>query len=83
LTGAWNELTSRSPVEALRRVRTHRSLAPLGEMAGLTRVAIDVQDYVTGLPANRAVVCDRGRVLAGLSVLALETQTETGAASVV
>jgi glutathione synthase/RimK-type ligase-like ATP-grasp enzyme len=45
--------------------------------------AIVVQEYIEGRPANRAVVCRRGRVLAGLSVEALQTSGPTGPASVV
>jgi hypothetical protein len=45
--------------------------------------AIVVQEYIEGRPANRAVVCRRGRVLAGLSVEALKTSGPAGPASVV
>jgi len=44
---------------------------------------IAVQAYVAGRPANRAVLCRDGRVLAGLSVEAIETVHATGPASVV
>ncbi|MEA2911107.1 MAG: hypothetical protein QOJ15_3188, partial [Bradyrhizobium sp.] len=37
------------------------------------RPAISLQEYIVGRPANRAVVCHRGEVLAGLSVEALQT----------
>ena len=47
------------------------------------RSAITVQDYIEGRPANRAVVCDRGQVLAGLSVEVLQTSQSTGPATVV
>ncbi|MGA2552075.1 MAG: ATP-grasp domain-containing protein [Burkholderiaceae bacterium] len=42
-----------------------------------------VQEFISGFPANRAVACWRGKVLAGISVLALETQHSTGPATVV
>jgi glutathione synthase/RimK-type ligase-like ATP-grasp enzyme len=45
--------------------------------------SITVQAYVEGRPANRAVLCRNGKVLAGLSVEALETSTATGPATVV
>lgn len=45
--------------------------------------SISVQQYIAGRPANRAAVCDRGRVLAGLSVEVLETTSATGPATVV
>jgi hypothetical protein len=42
-----------------------------------------LQEYVSGRPANRAVVCWKGEVLAGISVEALQTSYEFGPASVV
>jgi glutathione synthase/RimK-type ligase-like ATP-grasp enzyme len=45
--------------------------------------AIILQEYIEGRPANRAVVCRQGRVLAGLSVEALQTRGPTHPASVV
>lgn len=44
---------------------------------------ITVQRYITGTPANRAVACWQGQVLAGISVEAIHTQHLTGPASVV
>lgn len=48
-----------------------------------TRPALELQALVAGRPANRAVLCQDGDVLGGISVLALETTSETGPASVV
>ena len=44
---------------------------------------VTVQDFVAGTPANRAVACWKGRVLAGTSVEAVHTQGATGPATVV
>jgi len=44
---------------------------------------VSVQAHVAGVPANRAVACRQGQVLAGTSVLALHTQHATGPATVV
>jgi glutathione synthase/RimK-type ligase-like ATP-grasp enzyme len=44
---------------------------------------VSVQRFVGGVPANRAVVCWQGQVLAGLSVEALQTSGATGFATVV
>jgi hypothetical protein len=44
---------------------------------------ITVQDFIHGAPANRAVACWQGRVLAGISVEAIRTQHPTGPATVV
>ena len=83
LRSAWLDLTTRTPLQLVRGLRHHHSLAPVKELLGLRQVAIDVQDFVPGVPANRALVCDRGRVVAGLSATALETVSATGAATVV
>lgn len=47
------------------------------------RPVLTVQALVPGRPANRAVVCWQGEVLAGISVVALQTRTPTGPATVV
>ncbi len=39
---------------------------------------ISIQSYVSGRPANRAVVCWQGRILAGISVEAIETASQFG-----
>ncbi len=43
----------------------------------------DLQDFVAGHPANRAVIAERGRVLAGLSVEVLHAASATAPATVV
>lgn len=47
------------------------------------RPTIQLQAAVAGRPANRAVLCKDGEVLAGISVVAVETTSQTGPASVV
>ncbi len=42
-----------------------------------------VQEYIRGNPANRAVACYKGEVIAGLSVTAHETHGLTGRAKIV
>src|SRR5208283_1453997 len=59
------------------------SLRPLGYRRNDGSPVISLQHYVRGVPANRATVCWQGEVLAGLSVEAVETNTETGFATVV
>jgi hypothetical protein len=39
---------------------------------------LSIQQYVSGRPANRAVVCWQGRILAGISVEAVETDSQFG-----
>ena len=44
---------------------------------------ICVQQFIEGRPANRALVCSNGKVLAGINVEVIQSQSEFGAASVV
>ena len=47
------------------------------------RRTVTLQEFIPGTPANRAVACWQGRVLAGISVEATRTQHPTGPATVV
>jgi glutathione synthase/RimK-type ligase-like ATP-grasp enzyme len=47
------------------------------------RRTTSLQQYIQGRPCNRAVVCWKGKVLAGISVEAVEVMHEHGPASVV
>jgi hypothetical protein len=47
------------------------------------RRTISLQQYIPGRPSNRAVVCWKGKVLAGISVEAVEVKHKYGPASVV
>jgi hypothetical protein len=53
-------------------------------MAGLRRERplIHLQTEIHGMPANRTVICKDGKVLGGLSLVALQTSSSTGPASV-
>ncbi|HUR40025.1 MAG TPA: ATP-grasp domain-containing protein [Verrucomicrobiae bacterium] len=59
-----------------------RDLSHLKQWWG-PRPALTMQRLVAGVPANRAIACWRGEVLAGISVVALQTRSTTGPASVV
>jgi len=39
---------------------------------------LSIQDHIRGRPANRAVVCWQGKVLAGVNIEAIETDSEFG-----
>ena len=69
-------------VAALKKALRKLDLSYLGEVHH-DRPAISLQQHIAGQPANRAVVCHRGQVLAGLSVEALQTMDATGPATVV
>jgi glutathione synthase/RimK-type ligase-like ATP-grasp enzyme len=47
------------------------------------RRTISLQQYIPGRPSNRAVICWKGKVLAGISVEAVEVTQESGPASIV
>jgi glutathione synthase/RimK-type ligase-like ATP-grasp enzyme len=47
------------------------------------RRTISLQEYIVGRPGNRAVICWKGKVLAGISVEAVEVTYEHGPASVI
>jgi hypothetical protein len=72
-----------SIVNAARRTLLDRDPALLLRALKGARRAVTLQKFVPGRPANRAVACWHGRVLAGISVEALETQHPTGPATVV
>src|SRR5262249_39591819 len=76
---SWQSMAQR-PVKS-RRFGPFRQWRNQWRSAAKPRMIL--QAYVEGRPANRAVVCWRGEVLAGLSVEALQTMSETGPATVV
>lgn len=55
----------------------------LGRFMLPLRRTISLQEYIVGRPSNRAVVCWKGEVLAGISVEAVEVTYDHGPASVV
>jgi glutathione synthase/RimK-type ligase-like ATP-grasp enzyme len=58
-----------------------KALAPL--MSPPLRRTISLQQFIPGRPSNRAVICWKGNVLAGVSVEAVEVMHQHGPASVV
>ncbi|WP_043838555.1 hypothetical protein [Muricoccus aerilatus] len=81
---AWARLTAPpsllAAVKRSLRERSPRAMVARREWRSSTP---HLQEFAAGVPANRAVVCERGRVLAGISVTALETAGASGPASVV
>jgi hypothetical protein len=47
------------------------------------RAVVSLQSFVKGRPANRAVLCWEGKVLAGISAEAIEVSNDTGPATVI
>lgn len=81
---AFGRMSERpSPGHALLRALLDRDSLPLRRLFAAAQPAVTMQDFIVGEPANRAVACWRGQVLAGTSVQALHTQQATGPATVV
>src|SRR5262249_36050093 len=80
----WELQTPRTWHNTFRRL--FGAILGSGVLASLTlplRRTISLQQYILGRPSNRAVICWKGKVLAGISVEAVEVEHEHGPASVV
>ncbi|MCR4346437.1 MAG: ATP-grasp domain-containing protein [Sulfuricaulis sp.] len=81
---AFGIMTSRpSMVNGVARMLLERDPTFLLNSLKEPRRTITLQDFIPGSPANRAVACWQGQVLAGISVEAIRTQHPTGPATVV
>lgn len=80
---AYQRATRPSWMMALRDLILRRNATPLLERLRGNRAAVSAHQFIDGAAANRAVACWEGRVLAGISVIAMETDGETGPATVV
>jgi glutathione synthase/RimK-type ligase-like ATP-grasp enzyme len=67
-------------VKAMSRDRRPRTLL---DMIVGEQPKVELQEFISGAPANRAVLCRNGRVIAGMSVVALQTAYSGGPASLV
>lgn len=72
-----------SVLNTSRRLLLERDRSVLWSCLHPAPPVMNVQDFIAGTPANRAVASWRGEVLAGISVEALRTQHATGPATVV
>ena len=68
---------------AIKRLCVNRDAFWLRPWCNGTRPGIIVQSYIQGRPANCAVVCWKGKVLAGISVEVIDAAGATGPSSVV
>ena len=81
---AYHAVASRLPLwRGMCRSLVQRDASIIVNRIKQPRPLVTVQDYIPGRPANRAVVCWQGEVLAGLSVEAVHTVHATGPATVV
>ena len=69
--------------KALARALLERDPSYLLNSLKLQKRTVTVQNFILGNPANRAVACWQGQVLAGISAQAIQTQNPTGPATVV
>ena len=73
----------RATKRALRQFVVKRDAFALPAWWNGVATSITAQSYIEGRPANCAVVCWEGKVLAGIAVEAVCTQDETGPATIV
>jgi hypothetical protein len=71
------------PARAIKRVGWDHEPDLLLRLIRAARPVLSVQKYVAGAPANSAVACWRGELLASIEVEALVTLTPTGNATVI
>lgn len=67
----------------LKRILINRDHFLLDQLRNRKAGGLIAQQFIQGLPANRAVACWQGEVLAGVSVEAVSTLNATGAATVI
>lgn len=68
---------------ALRRSLGELSVRPLLDLVTGRRRTVALQQEITGRPANRALACWKGKVLAAVNVEALEVMYKNGPATVI
>jgi len=71
------------PARALKRLILNRDSFWLRPWWNNSRPAVVAQSYISGRPANCAVVCWKGTILAGFGVEVLSSEGSTGPASIV
>lgn len=80
---AYGIMAARPPIiNALAHSLLERDPSILLKAVKNIRPVITLQDFIPGTPANRAVACWQGQVLAGISVKAIKTQHATGPVTV-
>lgn len=84
LEPAYRAVSARpSALRILKRLLVNQDHFLLDQLRDRQSQGLIAQQYVAGHPANRAVACWRGEVLAGVSVEALATLNATGAATLI
>lgn len=84
LEPAYRAVSARpSALRILKRLLVNQDHFLLDQLRDRQSQGLIAQQYVAGRPANRAVACWQGEVLAGVSVEALATLNATGAATLI
>jgi hypothetical protein len=80
----WFELSQRpGPIELIKRLSLNRDRSWILSDWSRSRPRVLVQSYIHGRPANCAVVCWQGKLLAGIAVEVIQAQGPTEPAMVV
>lgn len=80
----FRELADRpGTIELLKRMSLNRDRDWVFLEWNRPRPGVIAQSFIVGRPANCAVVCHRGQVLAGIAVEVVQTQDATGPATIV
>nr|WP_282452722.1 ATP-grasp domain-containing protein [Lysobacter sp. CAU 1642] len=82
-SAAFRTLSRPRFLPALRHWLLRRNVSHLQDWILGVRPQITIQQFIAGVPANRAVACRQGTVLAGISAMAAQTAGATGPATVV
>lgn len=84
LEPAYRAVSARpSALRILKRLLVNQDHFLLDQLRDRQSQGLIAQQYIAGRPANRAVACWQGEVLAGSSVEALATLSATGAATLI
>lgn len=84
LAAAYQAVSVRpGPIRVLKRMLINQDHSLLDQLRDRQQSGLIAQQYIQGHPANRAVACWQGEVLAGSSIEALDTLSATGAAVLV
>lgn len=79
-----DRMASRPPIQgSVVRLLLDRNPSPILESFRAPARVVTVQQFIEGVPANRAVACWRGEVIAGISVEVIRTRHANGPATVV
>src|SRR5262249_37025333 len=81
---AWRDIIGwMSVLRAANAAQRQKRPRALLDVLSKKSARVELQEFVVGIPANRAILCDKGKIIAAVSVIACETVEPKGSASVV